>query len=236
MYETGALDDVKSEQGGGGTLALFLGLYLLVLAFFIVLVSISSYENVRSKAVMDSLSSTFASFIGPSTDLTPFNALEGDVVAGQRFQEQVTRLYSAAIQVVEIETVQPGRSMRLKLPADALFEPGLTTIRPVQHPLLDRTVAALSGAPSGLRYDMEIALGSETVEDGALPIGETLALKRIGALAREMRARGAPGGTVAVGLKPGRPDEAVIWFFVRPIEDSRLELKTGDAAGKRDAK
>ncbi len=222
MDETGTIETVRAESGVNSTITLFLGLYLLVLAFFIVLVSISSFEHVRSKAVMDSLTSTFAAIMPPITELTAFNALEGDVLAGQRFQEQVTRLFSSAIEVIEIEVVQPGRAMRVRLAADALFQPGIEKVRPELLTLLDRIVAALSGAPAGLRYDMELVLGSDTIEHGVLPIGLTMPMQRIGTFAREMVGRGAPPGTIAVGLKPGKPHEAVLWFYVRAADEGGL--------------
>ena len=70
------------EAGVDSTIALFLGLYLVVLAFFILLVSISSIEKTKSSKVMDSLSSTFTSLLPPSADLTTFTAKDGDIIAG----------------------------------------------------------------------------------------------------------------------------------------------------------
>ncbi|MCG8508815.1 MAG: hypothetical protein MI741_06260, partial [Rhodospirillales bacterium] len=79
-----------SVPTGSHVTSLFLALYLLVLAFFIVLVTISTPEDVKSQAVMDSLSSTFSSLLPPSTDLTAFSSREGDLLAGQALQEEMT--------------------------------------------------------------------------------------------------------------------------------------------------
>jgi len=86
----------QEQARGGSTIAVYLSLFLVVLAFFILLVTISSVEQVKSNAVMDSLTSTFASVMPPSTDLTPFAAKEGDVIAGQVFQEEVTGFFCDA--------------------------------------------------------------------------------------------------------------------------------------------
>ncbi|HEC14687.1 MAG TPA: hypothetical protein ENI72_02910, partial [Rhodospirillales bacterium] len=135
------------KAGGGGTIALFLGLYLLILAFFILLVSISTVEKKKSSAVMDSLSSTFTTILPSSSKLMAFREDEGDVLAGQRFQESVTRTFTATIQVAKVEIVQPGRLMRVEIPTDSLFVAEGIEIRPAQYPLLDRIVASLSGRP-----------------------------------------------------------------------------------------
>jgi len=58
------MDDIlhpapTEHDGQRGIVFVFLSLFVLVLAFFIVLVSISTVEATKSKAVMQSLTSTF---------------------------------------------------------------------------------------------------------------------------------------------------------------------------------
>jgi len=57
--------DQQGPGSGSSSIFLFLSLFLLVLAFFILLVSISTVENVKSQAVMDSLTSTFTTVLPP---------------------------------------------------------------------------------------------------------------------------------------------------------------------------
>jgi len=214
------------------TTALFLALYLLVLAFFIVLVSISSPEEVKSRAVMNSLTSTFASLLPPTTDLTTLASREGEVLAAQAFQEQVQGVFATEIRVVRVEMVQPGRLMRVVMPTESLFMPGTTDIREAQFPLLDRIVASLSVTTPGLRYDLEFIIGSRYESGTNLPTGETLETARAGAFARAMLQRGAPPGSVAVGLRPGDPAEIVMRFYVRPENEVRLQFEKSFAAVK----
>ena len=209
-------------------MALFLGLYLLVLAFFILLVTISTREEVKANAVMDSLSATFSTILPPSTSPAAFTAREDSIQAGQEFQERVTRLFATTLQVAKVESVQPGRLMRVLLPSDSLFFPGETRIRESRYPLLDRMVAAMSGRPPGVRYDMEFVIGIADGEDGILPVGQTLEMARAGAFAREMQSRGAPPDSISIGLRPGAGADAVIWFHVRSLDE--MCIKFGDEA------
>jgi len=216
------------EDGGPNTIALFLGLYLVVLAFFILLVTISSVEETKSKKVMDSLSSAFTSIVPPSADLQTFQSKDGDVLAGQEFQQQVTGIFSTALGIDKVETVQPGRQMRLLLKADSIFFQDEARIRPAMFPLLDRAVAALSNRPPGLRYDLEFVIGVPTAEDGkTMPTTETLEVRRAGAFAQEMNARGIPPDSVAVGMRPGHVGDIVIWFYTRDIEKTKLKFEEG---------
>ena len=215
-----------SEKGADHTIALFLGLYLVVLAFFILLVTISTLEETKSKKVMDSLSSAFTSIVPPSADLRTFKAKDGDVLAGQEFQQQITGIFSTELAIDQVETVQPGRQMRLMLAADSLFFQGEDRIRESMYPLLDRTVAALSNRPAGLRYDMEFVIGTPTSADGkTMPTTETLEVKRAGAFARAMNERGIPPDSISVGMRPGHENQIVIWFYTRDIEADRLRFE-----------
>lgn len=213
-----------TEGHGGSSIALFLALYLLVLAFFILLVSISTVEEVKSQAAMDSLSSSFTTILPPSLQLTAISSSEGEVLAGQQFQEQVTNIFSTTIQVTSVDVIQPGRLMRIQLDSDILFEPEKTEIRESNHPLLDRIVASLSGRPPGFRYDMEFVIGSSYQSGKIMPIGQTLEMARAGSFVRTMLERGAPPDSVAVGIQPGNPSESNIWFYIRDSDETRLKF------------
>ena len=213
-----------APESGGHTTALFLALYLLVLAFFIVLVTISTLEEVKSQAVMDSLTSTFSSLLPPSTDLTVFNAKEGDVLAGQIFEEEITEIFATAIQVARIDVVQPGRQMRVTMPADAIFFPDSTEIRDSQLPLLDRIVASLSVTAPGVHHDMDFLVVVPYGRDGALPTGRSLPAARAASFAHALHLRGVPPARMSLGLKPGRGQTVILRFFVRTPDEDRLRF------------
>ncbi|MBT6096684.1 MAG: hypothetical protein HOH04_17500 [Rhodospirillaceae bacterium] len=224
-YVTSAPSPGASTTGGGNTIAMFLSLFLLVLAFFIILVSISTIADVKSQAVRNSLSSTFRTVLSPSTDPTEFTSMDGDILAGQQFQETVTGLFSTSLQVAKVEIVRPGKLMRIKLPVSAMFADGATEVRPVAVPVLDRVVAVLSSRPPGLRFDMEFVIGTAFTEGTSLPVNQTLETGRAGNLAREMARRGVPPDSVAIGIRPGRTDQIIIWFFVRDEAETLLRLQ-----------
>lgn len=229
MDEFDTLQPATAGSSAGQTTSLFLSLYVLVLAFFIVLVTISSPEKVKSRAVMDSLTSTFASLMTPSTELTTFSSKEGDFLAAQAFQEQVGNVFSTTIKVAKVEIVQPGRLMRVVMPSDSLFQPGTTEIRDAQVPLLDRIVASLSVTTPGQHYDLEFVIGVPYGPNKSLPAGETLETARAGVFARAMLARGVPPDSIAVALRPGDAGEVVMRFYVRPQDETRLKFDQAPA-------
>ena len=72
-----------AQDGRSGTVFVFLSLFLLVLAFFIVLVTISTVETAKSKAVLTSVTSTFMPLEPSEAKRTDFTAKEGDVLGRQ---------------------------------------------------------------------------------------------------------------------------------------------------------
>jgi hypothetical protein len=215
----------RNSPPSDSTTSLFLGLYLLILAFFIVLVSISTTEKVRAKAVMEGLSSTFSSLLPPAEDAETFSSKEGDLMAaGLDFQEQIAGVFATEIQITRVEVVTPGRSMRVVMPAEALFKPGEAALRDTQMPLLDRIVAELSRRTPGMRYEMELALGAPYAIGHDLPIGQTLESTRAGTFGRAMASRGVPPESVSVGLRPSPGKEITLWFLSRPLDEARIRF------------
>lgn len=220
--------DPPAETNKSTTVSLFLGLYLLVLAFFILLVTISTPEDVKSKAVMDSLSSAFKTILPPTSAPTAFTSKEGNFIAGENFQNQLVGLFSTEIKVVKVDVVKPGKLMRVVILADTLFFPETENIRPAQQPFMDRVVAALSGNPQGLYYEVQFVIGSAYESDKELPIGLNLELRRASAFVKEMLARGAPPASLSIGLKPGDPRYVVLWFNVRYPKEINPRGKTAE--------
>ncbi|SCA57892.1 putative PPE-repeat protein (Cell mobility) [Candidatus Terasakiella magnetica] len=215
----------RPKSDAGRTITLFLSLYLLVLAFFILLVSISSMEEVKSKALMESLSSTFSSVLPPRMDLTAFNATTGEFLAADEFQRQVTGLFSTVIGVVKVDAIQPGRLMRIELDGDGLFELDQDVIREGQYGFMDRLVAALSANPPGLRFEMEFVVPTAWSSQQTLPTDQSLAIRRAGAFARDLLNRGAPPGSVSIGMKGSNDKTVEIWFHIRGRMENRIKFE-----------
>ncbi len=207
--------------GNNSTILQFLSLYLLVLAFFVLLVTISTFEKVKSSAVMDSLNSTFATVLPPSTELTSFNSKSGPILAGQAFQDKTNKLFATTLGVEKIEVIQPGRIMRVQMAADSLFETGKAVMREGQRPMIDRLIASLSSRPPGFQFDMEFVIGSAYATGNNLPIGQTLEMLRAGAFVREMLSRGIPPDAISIGMRHVEQGQVVMWFYVRSPEDAR---------------
>ena len=193
------------------TVLQFLSLYLLILAFFILLVTISTVDENKVDAVVESIKS----------DAELDRRETGPILAGQVFQDKTTELFATALGVQKIEIMQLGKIMRIQMTADAIFEPEEAIIKESQQPLMDRIIAALSSRPPGYQFDMEFVIGSAYTSGRSLPTQQTLEMRRAGSFIREMLSRGAPPDAVSIGMGSIENGQAVMWFYVRSPNDAK---------------
>ncbi|GAA0603038.1 hypothetical protein [Caenispirillum bisanense] len=218
------IEELARQSGKRHTsLSLFLALYLMLLAFFITLLSLSTFEEDRQTRAVDSVNAAFNRF--ETTSLGRFTGDAGLAVQEARsFHEELEGLFEAAIPAVKITHRSQGRVMEVDLPVEALFVPGEARLREPHLRLLDRIVAGLSTAPRGYRYVMEFVTGSDYPTGELLPLAETLAMARAGVLARTLVERGAPPAAVVVGVSPLEAGRARMTFTMADEAADRPDL------------
>jgi len=235
------IEEKEEYSSSTSSVVQFLALYLLVLAFFIWLVSLARFDGVKSLAVINGLKSTFETK-EMEKEVTELRTLiRSKVTSSKQFEDSISGLFSTLLGVEKVEAPTPGRTMRVVMNADTLFESEKTTIKEFNFAFMDRVIASLSERPPGYHFDMEFIIGSD--EDasgyGTLPVNQTLQMARAGVFVRSMLARGAPPDTLSVGIRKGNPNTVTLWFYIRsPVEVNAYyeELKnpanvapTGDA-------
>ncbi len=197
-----------------GAVALFLALYLLLLAFFILLNTISTFEEVKTREVQESLSSAFAAILPPTTSLQTVTSIEGPVVAAEDTQEKLGQLFDTAIKVVRVEVIQPGKLMEIIMHVDQLFDPNSILIRERQANFMEQLAEVLADEEGYASYDMEMVMGSQLGSKGTIEIDNNLQIARAGSFARELIDVGAPQDHLYVGIDPGAdPFIATFRFF-----------------------
>jgi hypothetical protein len=200
---------------GRSSLLLLLSLFLLLLVFFIVLNAQSVRESRKVRAVMGSVEHSFSIDPRLLSGHDTVASRTGTVQAVERL-DGVGTLFATAVAVAKVDRVTPGRLMEVRLPADALFEPGTADLRPDRNALLDRVAASLADAAPGERpgerieVDMLLAISPDLTP--SQPPGP---VERAGALARDLVARGAPASGISVGVERGEPGTARFVFAVR---------------------
>lgn len=210
---------VAAAGTGNASLVLMLSLFLLLLVFFIVLNAQTVRRPERTGAVLASVERSFPDFaIDPrlrdGTD--PVASRSGTVFAAERLHE-MGELFATAIAVARVESVEPGRLLEVRLPADALFLPGSATLRPDRQGLIDRIALALRAERPGERMELDALLA---IDEGA-PSQPPGPVQRAGALARALTGDGAPAGSVTVGVERGAAGSVRFLFSLRAAGEGR---------------
>jgi hypothetical protein len=210
-------DGTTRRPASTAAIALFLSLSLLLLAFFIVLNTLSTTEATRARAVMDSLDRTFSESDGRLSDGTAFTGAVGTVIGAHRtFEAELAEMVASAVPLARVRQSAASAETEVVLRADALFDRQGPALRRPRWALLDRLVAAVSAAPPGIALTMEFTLGTDydSSRKGAEDAAARTALQRARAagLAEALLARGLPPEAFAVGLDPLLGDQARLRF------------------------
>ncbi len=203
----------------------FLSLYLLLLAFFILLQSISTFEEDKSGAALRSVTATFATNEVNRAESEFLPATDGTRLAPPELLERTAELVKTAFPVAMVEEVTPNRVIEISLPTESLFVEGEARLRPEATAILKGIADLLGRHPPGLRYETEILVGSPWTTERDLESGETLEIARAGAFARELGTDGLPGSRMAVGLDQGEPERVRLLFYVRSEDDPKVDFR-----------
>lgn len=207
----GASGDRK--EGGDGATLLYLGVFILLLAFFILLNSISHFHDEKVGAVIRSVDQAF------STQAL-LSGAPGD-------RQQVRREAARAIQdlgdlirselpLAKVEAGAQTGTLVVALPAANLFLADGSALRPSHQALIERMARTLEKRRHGVAVRAEFLLATKQATDNAALVA------RAGVLARTITALGADPSALSVGLETGvEPGQVRMLFSVQAGESAQ---------------
>ena len=198
---------------------LFLALFLLLLAFFIVLHSISQREETRSAAAIDSLTATFRAQRLASLEVPQLTSTAALLDSVESFRGAIRDVFERELPIARFDIRQLGDAMRVRVRSDALFVPGEATLRLERAKLMNALADALGRRSTDLRFEIEFILGLGRTLPAPAP---GLAVRRAGALARDLLGRGVAAAQIAAGVAAGDPAVIQILFYVRGEDDAKV--------------
>lgn len=194
--------------GSDSTMGMFVALYLILLAFFIVLTSISQQSAARATAAMESVNAVFNE-AGVADN--GFNEDDLRSAAADSVLIEIEQAFSAAFNVTGQYAVSGGHIYQVQLPVTYLFEPGSFRVRPDVHPVLDELLEILKNAPNGQKQEMALLFGSGgPAVDRELTRSQEIAVRRSGSFARYMQDRAFKN--VSSGFTTLEEDQIILVF------------------------
>lgn len=226
-----------SSQSDTGTL-MNLSLFIMLLAFFIVLNSLSSYEEQLVGDVVQSLDTTFSKDpqqedIAPSVTPDPVNSVnEGDTF------ERLDALFQSQIVSYKKSISSNRGKMIIKLPLEkfsraimAAGQKDLTKMRARRNPrgnfMIPTLVSILKSDKKGVSYRMNILLQSPDNPahfQNQSPTEMAALMRRGSALTEKLEQGGFPQKLLNIGIAKGNP-EIVELVFEQHVPFSPVEEK-----------
>ncbi len=206
-----------------------LSLYLIILAFFIMMNTISQREGSRTNGVLNSISSSFKDY--PETIILALDTADegAGVEEAPGFEKSIEELFETAFPLAEVEVMEMLDQVEIILPTESIFVRDGANIQGKNEPVLDRLADLLTLKSPGKRRQVEalLSLAPPLISDGA-DVGEPeddapLAVNRVGSLARELNARGVPASAIAIGIERRAPDKMRLIFITRTIDTAGIE-------------
>jgi hypothetical protein len=214
--------ELKADDQRLGSLPLFLSLFLLLLAFFIFLNSISTIEVGKSDRVIASIRSSFPGFgeggEGPGLqDDDDLGVVEKSVAA--RLEEA----FAFAFPRLPLKIVNEAERIFVDVPLERLFVPGTSEAR-VTLRVLSRRLSKVLANPSPRQVlETQILFGHSTA--GGELADDQLTLERATVIIESMIVAGSPKRLTSVGLEPGHL--ADLRFRFRAMARTAGSARTG---------
>lgn len=201
-----------SEGEAAPFVVLFLGLYLITLAFFVLLNAMARPEEARMRAVLDSVASAFTSDRGLAA--IP-NHLASDGGLDVAPLEEVRALFESLVPLARVAVYDPSGRMAVELPAAHVFVRDTARIRKNRAPFLERLAAILRRPLPAARLEVEMLLGLGGAGEDDADAGRLLGVRRAAALVGALEQRNVASRQLVAGVGPGDPAQIRLLFNLR---------------------
>lgn len=217
----------ETEQKSLGGQLLSLSLFIMLLAFFIVLNSKASFEEMKFQPIMQSVALAFSSKIAQDQQDKPsitrsdqMGSEEGDAL------ERLGKLFNAEIATAEVVTNRQRGTMAVRVPRkdfeDAVANIGTRRATSAFGQSFLPMLASIlrSDADHPYRMDMTFSLPENPARmQNTQPQAMTEAVKSVAAHAVALERAGLPARLMTVGLRRddgGRGERDMVEIYIRP--------------------
>ena len=223
------MKQIKIEPRKDPGITIFLSLFLLLLAFFILLNSLATIEETKTRRVLTSVAATFRSVVDTETREPILISDLGPTPEAQDVLEALEQLWVTAVPVTKVEKLTQGQVMQMTIPVNDLFLGGRPVLRADREGLFDRTALLLALKSKGAVTEAQVVFGIKRGEHTFADADGRLAAERAVKVATALIAHGAPPDRLSVGVSDGDPKTVHIDFEIRDAGRAQVTFKKASA-------
>ena len=192
------------EHNSASISQVFLSLFLLLLAFFVFLNSISSFEKNKSYDVAKSVRANFANLAGKGDNIDLIGKAKNEKINANTVRI-LENTFNFVVPTIAVKKNNQSDNIEFSIPLKSLFDmsSGLPTKRATVILNEIGSVLRLKGDKQPIK--LEIFMGYRFLSSG-LKLDEVLKSK-VTFLVDTLLQAGAPKGLFSIGLEPGNQEE-----------------------------
>jgi outer membrane protein OmpA-like peptidoglycan-associated protein len=214
------------------TSQVFVSLFLILIAFFMVMNAVSNQVTARADAVMESVYTTFRKTHAPNSDEIDLLASAKLDIHSDEFYEAVQGLLAGLLDFPGTFASQGGDVLEAELLPSVLFARGQIHVRADQTLFLNSLADFLKKEDAGEERTVEIRFSASPQTLLTAAPEQELVVLRAAAFARELEDRGVPARSISAGLMDeaaGQRKEGRIWLTFR---SRRVDILNQDRQGR----
>lgn len=220
----------RDQPSPSNTAALFVSLYVVVLAFFIVLAANSQFDVEKTKTASQSVRKAFSTEL--ETDVSVPLPSIGNELSVTQFFEEMQKSIQSVVPISEMEVVTDGQTMILKMPVTSLFNRDDPHLRHDRRDFYNRLVEPVRKWRSGVELHLSFLHGTEKPAQHGATAFSSLEISRTGNFARFMENKGASPHSLSIALEQGNAGQLTFIFDVRAFDAGKLDFGKAKAKAK----
>lgn len=217
----------KPKAGPENTAALFVSLYVVILAFFILLTSNAQFDVEKTKDVSESVKKAFSMDIPSETEVK--RPTVGSELSVTQFFEEIQDSVKTVVPLEEMEVITDGTTMIMTMDSTALYNSGDSELRYDRSGFYERLSDTMGKWREGMLMTLTFVQGLPRNTDSGLYVA------RGGNFARFMENHGSAPESLSVGIEEHGGDTITLIFDVRSFDANKLDFGEQETPAETEA-
>lgn len=224
-----------SKKPSDNTTGLFVSLYMIVLAFFVVMNSISNQDQNKVNAATESVTRAFSNPFEPEADFVDVSANDQAVTPNDEFYDQILGVFASLVGFKGKFPTEGGDVVKVRFKTSDLFEDSTSVFRSNQQQFLQQLADFLAGGRESEKREIDIIISSGKRLPNGPKYWEDINILRAGAFVGLLKNKGADDSKISIGMIKGEEDQMSLTFYNRE-RLSVVQSLTGHETKKLPAK
>lgn len=237
MRHTGGMEPMEfspeKKQEPQDNAPLFVSLYIVLLAFFIMLNTIATQDAKKIADARDSIAHAFS--FKDIEDMPEVFSEAGVELSATQFFSEINAVAASFVPVEELQIYTSGNTMEVVMPQEMVFIQDSAKLQQINIPFFEKIATTLTRWQDGLRIEAEILISAPRQQTQLFGRGEEdrLPPSRAAAIGNYLDESGVAPKSIVPGLNYDDNGNVTLRFNVRDSERSLLKLGLPEAPNRK---